>query len=183
MTAARAAAGARMPRLAGILAATALLAACGGQPPKEPPPPNINVEAKLVGIGGSSANGSAVLHQTKSGVDINLWLGSSGPGQFRIAVHENGNCTSPNGFSAGPPWGPPGVKPAVVLIEKGDDTRTVILSLPGYQLSGPDGVTGRSVVVHAGSTGPVDAQPGVRNNRIACGVIGNPVRMFPGLMN
>jgi superoxide dismutase, Cu-Zn family len=169
-------------RLAGLAAAVAILSACGGQP-KEPPPPNINLEARLAGIGGSSSNGSAILHQTKRGVDINLWLGSAGPGQYRVAVHENGNCSSPNGFSAGPPWGPPGVAPVSVLFEKGDDTRTAVVSLPGYRLLGPDGVDGRSVVVHAGPSSTLEAQPGVRNNRIACGVIGNPVRMFPGLGN
>ncbi len=31
---------------------------------------------------------------------------------------------------------------------------------------------GKSVVVHDGATGSLEAQPGVRNNRVACGVIG-----------
>jgi Cu-Zn family superoxide dismutase len=170
-----------MSRLAALVAAIAMLGACGGQPAKETAPPRVNVEAKLVGIGGSSANGSAVLYETRSGVDVNVWLGSAGPGQYRIAVHENGNCSSPNGFSAGPPWGPPGGKPVAVLFDKGDDTRTAVVSLPGYRLAGPNGVTGRSVIIHAGPASSLEAQPGVPNSRIACGVIGNPVQMFPAL--
>ena len=27
------------------------------------------------------------------------------PGTYRIAIHERGNCSSPNGFSAGPAVG------------------------------------------------------------------------------
>jgi len=140
-----------------------------------------NVEAKLVGRGGSAAGGSAVLHEVRGGVDVAIWLGSVGPGQFRVAVHETGNCSSQNAFSAGPPWAPPGVPMAVVLLTKNDDTRTVTVRLPGYRIQGPDGVTGRSVVVHAGATGTLEAQPGVPNERIACGVIGTPTEMFPRL--
>ena len=43
--------------------------------------------------------------------------------------------------------------------------------LPGIRIDGPDGIRGKSVVVHRGATGSLDAQPGVPNNRVACGVI------------
>lgn len=166
-----------------------VVALCGCQSPKEPPataaaaalPGGGNVEAKLVGTGGSSASGSAVLHDGRGGVNVAIWLGSVGPGQFRVAVHETGNCSSPNGFSAGPPWAPPGVPLAVVLLDKNDDTRTLTVRLPGYRVQGPDGVVGRAVVVHSGASGSLEAQPGVPNNRIACGVIGLPEPMFPRL--
>lgn len=162
-----------------LVAVLALAAGCSSQPA----PPRINVEAPLAGIGGSSATGSAILYETKTGVDVNLWLGNSPPGEYRIAIHANGLCSSPNGFSAGPPWGPPGTAPLAPVFTLGDDSRTIVVHLPGYRLSGPDGVTGRTVVIHSSASGSLDAQPGVRNNRMACGVIGNPVRMFPGLMN
>jgi Cu/Zn superoxide dismutase len=174
----------------GLPLAAALFALCGCQSPKEPPadmaapaPPagGGNVEAKLVGTGGSVASGFAVLHDVRGGVDIAVWLGSVGPGQYRVVVHETGNCSSRNGFAAGMPWAPPGVPLAVALVAKNDDTRTVTAHLPGYRVQGPDGVAGRSIVVHDGASSSLEAQPGVPNDRIACGVIGTPQSMFPRL--
>ena len=137
-----------------------------------------NVEARLVGTGGSVASGSAVLREARGGVDIAVWLGSVGPGEYRIAIHETGNCSSRNGFAAGPPWAPPGVPLAAVIVAKNDDTLTRTVHLPGYRLQGPAGAMGRAVIVHAGASGSLEAQAGIPNNRIACGVIAPAVSLF-----
>ena len=55
-----------------------------------------------------------------------------------------------------------------------------MIRLAGYQFTGPDGVVGRSVVVHDGGRGTIVAKPDVPNDRIACGVIGKP---GPGLLD
>lgn len=167
----------RAPRLLPLLAVLVALGGC--QSPQAPG--GGNVEAKLVGTTGSVANGSAVLHDARSGVDIAVWLGGIAPGRYRVVIHASGNCSSPNAFSAGSPWAPPGVPLAVVVVDLGDDTRTVTEHLAGYRVQGPDGVTGRSVVVHAGGSGSLEAQPGVPNNRVACGVIGTPESILPRL--
>jgi len=172
------------PRLLPLLAVLVALGGC--QSPKEPaaaagPPGGGTVEAKLVGTTGSAASGSAVLHDARGGVAIALVLGGVAPGRYRVTVHASGNCSSPNAFSAGPPWAPPGVPLAVVVMDLGDDTRTANAHLPGYRVQGPDGVTGRSVIVHAGAGGSLEAQPGVPNNRAACGVIGTPESILPRL--
>jgi Cu/Zn superoxide dismutase len=44
--------------------------------------------------------------------------------------------------------------------------------IPGLTLSGPAGIEGRSVVLHAGRSGSLEAAPGIPNDRVACGVIG-----------
>jgi Cu-Zn family superoxide dismutase len=108
------------------------------------------------------------------GVIMTVNFNGAGPGEYRIAVHANGNCSSPNAFSAGPPWAPPGVAIASPTVFKNDESASLSVRLPGYRIEGPDGVSGRSVVVHAGSRDSLDAQPGVSNGRIACGVIGTP---------
>jgi superoxide dismutase, Cu-Zn family len=177
-------------RWAGALLAT-LLALCACQSPTAPGPSTgpanapsgrgDDVEAPLTSTGGSAVTGSAVLHQGRNGVDLNVWFGGVGPGVFRIAIHETGNCSSRNGFAAGKPYAPPGVPLAVVRLSKNDDSHVVSGSLPGYRLHGPDGLDGRAVVVHAGGSGSLDAEAGVPNDRIACGVIGTPVRFFPRL--
>ena len=42
----------------------------------------------------------------------------------------------------------------------------------GLRVEGPDGLVGRSVVIHEDEESSLDTVPGARNNRMACGVIG-----------
>jgi Cu-Zn family superoxide dismutase len=135
------------------------------------------VEARFTGAGGSVVTGAAVLKSYDGGVIMMVNFANVGPGPYRVAIHATGNCSSPNAFSAGPPWPPPGREgPAPILrLLKSDDLTAHTIRLPGYRIDGPDGIMGRSVVVHSGAQGSLEAEPGVPNNRIACGVIG-PLR-------
>jgi superoxide dismutase, Cu-Zn family len=135
-------------------------------------------EARFLPIGGSTLAGAAILHSFDGGIRLKVNFNGPGPGQYRVMIHATGNCSSPNGFSAGAPWAPPGVplKEEGFPILKNDDSASYVVSLPGYGLVGDNGVVGRSVVVHAGARGSIAAQPGVPNDRIGCGVIGKPTR-------
>ena len=94
------------------------------------------------------------------------------PGPYRIAIHTTGNCSSPNGFSAGPPWAPPGGVPQVDAGAAGNTGwLTMTASLDRRRSRRPRWNLGKAVVVHRASAGSLDAQPGLPNNRIACGVI------------
>jgi len=104
-------------------------------------------------------------------------------GPYRIVIHTNGNCTSPNGFSAGPPWIPTGASPQTIArmqdaVMVGDNAFSMVERISGVWLDGADPLIGKSVVVHAGSQGSLEAQPGVRNDRVACGVIGAAGSLF-----
>lgn len=166
---------------AGLLAAW-LVAGCemkggdakGGNPPTM-------AEARFRAIGGSSLTGATILSAYDGGVRMQVNFNGGAPGQYRVMIHATGNCSSPNGFSAGPPWAPTGVplREEGFPILKNDDSASFVVRLPGYRIDGPDGVIGRSVVVHDGAFGSLAAQPGVPNKRIACGVIGPP---SPGLL-
>ena len=140
-----------------------------------------NVEARLVASNGSTLTGAAILHAYDGGIVMTVNFNGRGPGRYRLAIHATGNCTSRNAFSAGPPWAPPGVPLAIEQAWKNDDSLWLTVRIPGYRIDGPNGVMGRSVVVHEGGEGPLDAQPGVPNNRIACGVIGPPQSLFPAM--
>lgn len=133
-----------------------------------------NLEAKLVALGSSAVTGVAMLRAYDGGVTMSVSFTNAPPGEYRFVVHANGNCSSPNGFSAGPPWAPPGVAVLSPPLLKTDNAGSMSVRLPGYRFDGPDGVRGRAVVLHAGASGSLDAQPGVPNNRVACGVIGTP---------
>ncbi len=69
--------------------------------------------------------------------------------------------------------------PAMVWMSTNTDgVGTITTRLSGVALDGPAGINGKSVVIHMGF-GSLEAQPGVPNDRVACGVIGNPInRLF-----
>jgi Cu-Zn family superoxide dismutase len=142
------------------------------------------LEAHLSPIGPhNSAQGSVRFTARTGGVTMLVSLSGLAPGQYRVMVHENGNCTSPNGFSAGPPWtGATGVQmldrvPLVTTNSEGNGTLT--LRLNGVTVGeGPNGLVGRSVILHDGYTGPLTTVPDARNQRLACGVIGPAEALF-----
>ena len=132
------------------------------------------LEARLVSKGGSGARGTVRFAQTGKGLELSVYFYNVPVGSYRVAVHANGNCTSPNAFSAGVPWIPPGATQPIVfgffVDENGADFSRRV---PGLTLTGPMGVSGRSAVIHQGWNGPLDAVPDVPNDRVACGVFGD----------
>lgn len=137
-----------------------------------PPPPKPTVGARLVPTG-TTMRGSATFWQVEGGVGMGVDIANTYPGRWRVVIHANGNCTSPNGFSAGPPLNLPGVPSPIMVYVMTNDTMMGggTFRLPGLALDGPNGVIGRSVVVHAGTLGSLEAVPDVPNDRAACGVI------------
>jgi len=123
----------------------------------------------------SAATGTVRVFDSRDGVQVQLAVNNLYPGQYRIAFHETPNCRSPNIFSAGPPWAPPGAtKPASDLLpgflanNEGSQTGYVVY-VPGLYTDREPSLRGRSVVIHWG-TSVGEAMPGQPNNRIACGV-------------
>ena len=93
------------------------------------------------------------------------------PNQYRVSFNRNGNCSSPNGFSAGRPWAPDGMDPyeLIPLFWNPDGNAEGSAFIRGVHTTGENGVAGRSVVIYWGSK-VTDAYPDVPNNRTACGV-------------
>lgn len=181
----------RLPRRAFALAwlVSALAACSSGTGPLEMPDNakrerqrTPGVEAVLAPLNGSAAQGTIKITDRGDGLAIVGAINNLMPGTYRIAIHERGNCSSPNGFSAGKPWVPPGFpRPAGELLPEiaigGSGNGVVAGTLRGIKLAAPDGVEGRSVVVHAGSRVDADVVPGVPNQLVLCGVLGS-VRSF-----
>lgn len=176
--------GTRAFALAGVLALTA----CGtanepmGLPAQEKRAPAPGVEAVFSQVNASGMNGTARFVDRGGVTHVFIVVNNGPPSPFSIAIHERGNCSSPNAFSAGQPWAPPGwstpaarMFPSIVLNTNGTGDMTV--RLRGLALSGPDSLQGRAVLVHAGPVIGEDSRPGVPNNVVLCGVIG-PVRSF-----
>lgn len=139
------------------------------------------VEALLQRAGGGPWQGTVKFTDRGNGVLVTLYASNILPGTYRLAIHANGNCSSPNFFSAGPPWAPPGsTKPAAELMPEihtnSDGDTLATFQVPGLHIAGDNSLQGRSVVLHWGRVAS-DTQPGVRNDRALCGVIG-PVHSF-----
>ncbi|HQU49153.1 MAG TPA: superoxide dismutase family protein [Casimicrobiaceae bacterium] len=169
----------------------AALAACGSATGPLEMPDNSKrergpgVEAVLAPVNGSAAQGTLKMVERNGALTVVGAVNNLMPGVYRFAVHERGNCSSPNGFSAGKPWAPPGFpRPAGEMLPEimiGSNGNGVIsATLRGVTLPAPDGVEGRSVVVHAGARVDDNVVPGVPNRLVLCGVLG-PVRSFMDL--
>jgi Cu/Zn superoxide dismutase len=129
-------------------------------------------EASLRAIGGSSVFGKIRVIDRGDNASVLVSLMNMPPGPYRVAITETPNCSSPNGFSAGPPWAPAGRDPQTLIPEGYANAEIgveVSLRVPGLRAEGPSGVAGRSVVVYTGSR-ITPARPDVPNERVACGV-------------
>jgi Cu/Zn superoxide dismutase len=129
-------------------------------------------EADLRAVGGSAVFGKIRVLDRGDGAVVLVSLMNVPVGNFRIAFHADPNCSSPNGFSAGPAWAPAGRRPEDLVpaqLANGEDRVEATLRVRGLHANGPDGVAGRSVIVYAGSKiEPI--RPDERNDAIACGV-------------
>ncbi len=133
------------------------------------------LETALRGTG-SAGTGTVRVVDFRDGVSFQMTLYNVLPGTYRVALHERGNCSSPNLFSAGPAWAPPesGKTPSDLLpqfsVDTEQDIKQYVAFIKGARVDGPQSLRGRSVVVHHGRT--IDeALPGLPNNRMACGVL------------
>jgi len=163
-------------RIAAAAALAAALAGCSGTKDagKGVDIAGPGLEARLSGTG-SSAFGVARLFDSRDGVSFQLQLVNVPTGTYRVALHEKGNCRSPNLFSAGPAWAPPesgrtGAELLPPFIVNSDSyAQSYVAFIPGVRTEGPRSLRGRLVVVYFGAE-ITDAFPGQPNNRMACGV-------------
>jgi len=174
---------------AGLLGGAALLTGCstagggGAAAGKDAPTrPDYGQIASMRAIGGSAVSGKIRVIDRGDGATMLVSVLNLPYGPFRIALNETPNCTSPNGFSAGSPWAPASsAKPPADLIpiqySNPEKSRVEIEArISGLHATGANGVAGHSVVIYAG-TRVTEAQPDVRNERIACGVF-EPATLF-----
>jgi Cu/Zn superoxide dismutase len=174
----------RSSSLAALLIITLALGACSTTPSWDPrkwfskeeaPAPQARetpgVEARLQAIN-SAVSGSVRVRESGDLLMIAVDLANLSPGPYRVVLHATGNCNSPNGFSAGAPWSPPGWKdPATRLVPEvyGSGSGSIgelLARVRGVRLGD---ALNRGVLVYQGTT-PQIPQPGVPNNVVACGV-------------
>lgn len=140
--------------------------------------------AELQPTAGNEATGTVTFTQVDGGIQVNVDLtGLGAPGPRGFHIHESGDCSAPDGTSAGghfnpgdAPHGAPDKEERhagdfgnIEVDEEGNAQAEFIDSHISF--SGDNSIIGRAVIVHA-QEDDLETQPtGDAGARVACGVI------------
>lgn len=133
---------------------------------------------------GNEVRGRVTFTQADSGIAIVADIEGLAPGQHGFHVHRFGDCTAPDGTSAGGHFNPDGMPhgaPTDAERHVGDlgNVTADDSGMAHYErtddviaLSGDHSIIGRGLIVHAGEDDLVSQPTGNAGPRVACGVIG-----------
>ncbi|UCV20568.1 superoxide dismutase family protein [Ferribacterium limneticum] len=142
-----------------------------------------SASAELLARSGSMVSGTVNFSETDGRLRIEAKVAGLTPGEHGFHVHEAGDCSAPDASSAKGHFNPMskahghhaseehhgGDMPNLIASAQGEAKYTA--ELRGLTLSGPTGVVGRSVVIHADPDDYKSQPAGNSGKRIACGVI------------
>jgi superoxide dismutase, Cu-Zn family len=147
--------------------------------------PGLTATAVMEPRSGSNVSGTVTFEETGEGtvrVVVDLEGVPEGPHGFHI--HEIGDCSAPDGSSAGGHYNPKGTPHAGPhdlhrhagdmgnLVAGADETVRTTLTFDSFTLSpGPVSAAGLSVIVHAKADDLASQPTGDAGGRIACGII------------
>ena len=169
--------------LAATLAvATAQAGAASTSTPKSKarPAATATIEARS----GSSLEGKATFRAKGGKVTLDLRVSHAAPGTHAVHLHEKGDCSDPEGKSAGSHWNPSGAAHGkwgeschlgdignLVVDAKGNGRLKLTTDL--WTIGGPSGsdVLGKAVIVHATADDFTTQPTGNAGGRIGCGVV------------
>jgi Cu-Zn family superoxide dismutase len=133
---------------------------------------------------GSHVKGTVTFAQTAEGMKIITDLEGLTSGRHGFHIHQWGDCSAPDGTSAGGHYNPFAMShggPSDAIRHLGD-LGNITARDEGkvheerlekdMTLDGPGGIIGRSVIVHAGEDDQKSQPTGNAGGRLACGVIG-----------
>jgi Cu-Zn family superoxide dismutase len=174
-------------RLALPLGAT-LLAACSLMPDmpsigimgSEGPPES--ALAQVTPTQGSEVSGQVKFTRRGEDTLVEVSLSHLSPGEHGFHIHEKGDCSAPDGLSAGGHFNPTGLPHGGLdgtrhegdlgnLLAAADGTVNVNFHVRHLELSGDHGVIGRAVIVHAAADDLKTQPSGNSGKRLACGTI------------
>ena len=141
--------------------------------------------AKIGSASGSSVTGTATFTQVGDYTALLVEINGASPGLHAVHIHQYGNCSSPDGKSAGGHWNPTGVAHGkwgegefhlgdIGNINVGEDgTGSIELTTDLWDIAtGSDvDIVGRGIIVHAGADDFTSQPSGAAGARIGCGTI------------
>ena len=141
--------------------------------------------ATIAPTSGNSVTGTAIFTQNGDQITLTIEIQNASPGIHAVHIHENGDCSSPDGKSAGGHWNPTGVAHGkwgegefhlgdIGNITVGEDgTGSIELTTDLWEIgTGSDvDVVGKGIIVHADADDFTSQPSGNAGARIGCGVI------------
>lgn len=141
-------------------------------------------KARLLPTKGNDVAGTITFTQNDGRVKVMARMSGLKPGLHGIHIHETGDCSAPDGSSAGGHYNPGGSRhghphggehhagdlPMLDADANGNATMTTEVLGISLHEKGND-IVGRSVIVHAGADDYVTQPAGNSGPRVACGVI------------
>jgi len=139
--------------------------------------------AQLSARSGSNVSGTVSVSEVPGGVKVQAKVSGLTPGEHGFHIDEVGDCSALDATSAKGHFNPSGKAhgsfrnpdhhggdmPNLIANPQGDATYS--FELMGVALTGPTGVIGRSVVIHADPDDYKSQPAGNSGKRIACGVL------------
>lgn len=165
-----------MTKLSMVVMAALALAGCDGD--KEP-----SATGELKALGDSGVTGKATFTRQGDKVHVEAELSGLTPGKHGFHIHEFGDCSAPDGKSAGDHFNPEGHQhgapgaashPGDLGNIDADANGRAKLSLTVEQLTvdaGKLGIVGRGLIVHEKADDLVSQPVGEAGGRVACAVI------------
>jgi len=148
-------------------AANAEAASPEASPAEQQPPAGTSAAAKTVDVSfqaksGSKLTGSATLAETPEGVKVALAVDNVAPGDHGAHVHEKGDCSSPDGESAGGHFNPsaqphalPDQSPRhlgdlgnITVGSDGKGTLEIVAADANLKDGDPSSFLGRAIIIH-----------------------------------
>jgi Cu-Zn family superoxide dismutase len=137
---------------------------------------------------GSTLTGKATFEEKGKEVVFKLDVEKAPPGVHAVHIHETGDCSSPDGKSAGGHWNP-GNTPHGQWGHEGhhlgdignmtvgaDGKGTITLTTDKWTIGsgGPNDIVGKAIIVHEKADDFKTQPTGNAGNRLGCGVIAAP---------
>ena len=141
--------------------------------------------AMIGSASGSSVAGTATFTQVGDQIALLVEINGASPGLHAVHIHQYGDCSSPDGKSAGGHWNPTGVAHGkwgegefhlgdIGNINVGEDgSGSIELTTDLWEIgTGSDvDIVGRGIIVHAGADDFTSQPSGAAGARIGCGTI------------
>jgi Cu-Zn family superoxide dismutase len=133
----------------------------------------------------SSVTGTAIFTQTGDEIVLTIEIQNASPGMHAVHIHESGDCSAPDGTSAGGHWNPTGVAHGkwgegefhlgdignITVGEDGVGSIELMTNLWEIGTGSDVDVVGRGIIVHAVADDFTSQPSGNAGARIGCGAI------------
>ncbi len=145
----------------------------------------IQANAMIGSSNESGVSGMAVFTQDDDQITLIVEIQGATPGLHAVHIHANGDCSAPDGSSAGGHWNPTGVAHGkwgddefhlgdignITVAEDGTGSITLTTDLWEIGTGSDIDVVGKGIIVHADADDFTSQPSGAAGMRIGCGVI------------